>query len=172
LQSSSPSRSSYYSLLQSPRYSTTALVRTGIARTQAAWAVSVSRSQPERPIQVPLTDECRLTTPGRMWARGQQRHRSVSAADATIAPTAPPGPPTALMPGRLGHARGQAAAATWGADPTMVPSASASEIRHKRCPGGALAWGGDGAACRGKVGRNKATILTSCLRPRDADHTR
>jgi hypothetical protein len=24
-------------------------------------------------------------------------------------------------------------------------------------------WGGDGAACRGKVGRNKATILTSCF---------
>jgi hypothetical protein len=43
---------------------------------------------------------------------------------------------------------------------------------HKRCPGGAIAWGGDGAACRGKVGRNKANILTSCLRPRDADHTR
>jgi hypothetical protein len=29
-----------------------------------------------------------------------------------------------------------------------------------------------GAACRGKVGRNKATILTSCLRPRDANRSR
>jgi hypothetical protein len=60
-----------------------------------------------------------------------------------------------------------------GTDPTMVPSALAgirnpSQKVPRRRPG--LVW--RRAACRGKVGRNKATILASCSRLRDADHTR
>jgi hypothetical protein len=76
-------------------------------------------------------------------------------------------------PGRHGSFWGQAAATTRAPTPPWCrPRWPTSETRHKRCPGGAIAWGGDRAACRGKVGRNRASIVTSCLRPRDADHTR